>query len=462
MGLGTKMTYFDTLNKTTLLSSIPENETRPPSRSYGYTAGAYYRGYFWTDRVFPLSDMSSGLKGVPASLTLGGYDENRFERHSTSFSLAPGGAPVVAINEITVSANPLPSARSQPNWSSNPLTLLGPADAALFTIDSSTPFLWLPESVCDRFAQALDLRYNDVLELYTFARNSSQRDNLVSWNMTFVFSVGDLVGSSNTLDITLPYNAFDLQLSYPFPGLNATFASPRYNYFPLRRAANTSQYTIGRSFLQESYLIVDYERNNFSISQAVFTNNALANASLEPILRIPSRSNERIGSLRVGAFAGIVVGSVVGAFASVVLIVLYLRHRRARSESAAATAKRAAADSERRRRRRPNRNRFTSWLVELPHSVLSRDNSQQRQAAEVSAEQTILEMPGPRYDVVELPADAPVELEGSEPCPMKDGLEVLAHDVSTPSPSSQLSASSTLSAPSSSSSGCCPDTKEVR
>ena len=77
------------------------------------------------------------------------------------------------------------------------------------------------------------------------------------------------------MNITLPYASFDLGLRPPIVDITQ-------DYFPLRRAMNNTQYTLWRTFLQESYvrlqidsiythrlryLIVDYERQNFFVSQ---------------------------------------------------------------------------------------------------------------------------------------------------------------------------------------------------
>src|SRR5436305_2648157 len=234
--------------------------------------------------------MQTGLKNVPSSLTLGGVDTNRFVPNSASFTLAPNTQPVVAINSITASSNPLSGSSVKVNWTTNPLSLQDISEAELHTIDSSTPFMWLPAFVCDQFAQALNLVYDDNLQLYLYADNGTTLDNIRSQNITFTFTIADSPGSSNAVDISLPFAAFDLELSYPYPGLVANFTSGSTSYFPLRRAANDTQYTIGRSFLQEAYLTVDYERNNFSVSQATFATDSLTNINLVPITR-PTNSN---------------------------------------------------------------------------------------------------------------------------------------------------------------------------
>ena len=61
------------------------------------------------------------------------------------------------------------------------------------------------------------------------------------------------------MDIVLPYASFDLLASYPRV-LNAT------KYFPLKRAANESQYTLGRTFLQEAYVFDGIETMKHEIA----------------------------------------------------------------------------------------------------------------------------------------------------------------------------------------------------
>ena len=87
-------------------------------------------------------------------------------------------------------------------------------------------------------------------------------------------------------------------------------------YFPLRRAANDSQYILGRTFLQSAHLIADYDRNIFNLSQALFPPSNVANViAITP----PQNSNTtnpgggptRTPSLSVGAIVGIAVGGVV-------------------------------------------------------------------------------------------------------------------------------------------------------
>jgi hypothetical protein len=258
------------------------------------------------------------LKQVPASLVLGGFDANRLYAHNATFSLDPSQNPVVSLNQLNVSSTSLPAQINSPKWKDGSLVLLEPADAHLYTIDSSTPFLWLPESICANFEEAFGLEYNDALQLYLL--NATQQQLLESANLTFNFQLSDLPGSSNTVEIDISYGAFDLSLSYGYSGLNTVFpnmtsSSTPVPYFPLRKAANSSQYTIGRAFLQETYLIVDYERNNFSISRARFSENAIQNQAIvnidSPSLNSTALPNHTTGGLTLGVWIGIGIGALV-------------------------------------------------------------------------------------------------------------------------------------------------------
>ena len=343
-------------------------------------------------------------------MVLGGFDANRFEPHNITFNLDPNQNPVVALNEITVTARPLPSSNVSAGWSNNSLTLLGSSEEPnLFAIDSSTPYLWLPEAVCSEFERAFGLIYDDSVQLYTFGSNTTQHEVLVGWNMTFQFVLADLQGSSNLVSLSLPYEAFDLQLSYPYPGLNVTQSSPPTDYFPLRKAANSTQYTIGRTFLQETYLKVDYERNNFSIFQATFSPNALADTNLISITR-PKNSTfagpEVVTPkpiLSKAGIAGVVVGGAIALISLICLIVLYIRFRQGNTTHGYVRDK----EGEDQRRKKTSSSRFLRWVFRLP---------KQETPTEIGgSDRFAFEAPTGR-ECMELPAKtSKSELEGSEP-----------------------------------------------
>ncbi|ETN42148.1 uncharacterized protein HMPREF1541_04089 [Cyphellophora europaea CBS 101466] len=382
MGLGVQQTRINgSENRLPLLSSLVQNDSAIPSHSYGYTAGAAYR-----------------LTGVPASLTLGGVDANRFTPNNLSFVLSSDYAPAVAVNSITVSstAGDLP-----PNWNLNPMTLLQTSQAAVFTIDSSTPYLWLPEAVCDNFAEALNLTYNETLGVYVFANESASPDDLQNWNLTFTFNIGKLPGSTDNVELTLPYSAFNLDLTYGFPNFDGDFNSPPLPYFPIRRTR--SQFIIGRVFLQEAYLMVDYERNSFTLSQAVISEESVNNVNLQAITRpsnsiFPGPDSESGSGLSTGAKAGIGVGAGLVIIALAALIWFLVRRRRAAPDHSAVS-------------KEPKRRSLFGKSPKSPGSntTVSELLGDKRQPTEVPADSA--------HSRFELPGSAPLEMPAAEVSP---------------------------------------------
>lgn len=249
-----------------------------------------------------------------ASLTLGGYDASRFTPNDVRFTLAPDNSRdlIVAVQLITmVTAN------------GSTDTLL--AEPTYAYIDSTVPHIWLPLQVCQAFESAFGISWDASTDLYLV--NDALHDSLLSQNASVTFQLGDSLSGGKSTPITLPYASFDLSVSWPIVK-NAT------RYFPLRRAANDSQVTLGRTFLQEAYLTVDYERGNFSISQTKF--NLLEQQRLVAILSpnttsIGTPGSDPHGHLASGTVAGIVVGIIL-AIALLALLILRYRKRKRYSE----------------------------------------------------------------------------------------------------------------------------------
>jgi hypothetical protein len=171
------------------------------------------------------------LKSVVASLTLGGYDQGRFEPNNVTFTFAPDNSRdlVVGIQSISTDGGKVKS--------------LLPSGGILSYIDSTVPQIWLPEAACALFEQAFGLVYDPVNKIYPVS--DSLHTNLTALNPNITFTLGNVQEGGDTIDIVLSYQAFDLQASWPFYP-NST------RYFPIQRAVNETQYTLGRTFLQES------------------------------------------------------------------------------------------------------------------------------------------------------------------------------------------------------------------
>lgn len=292
-----------------------------PSVSFGYTAGAQYR-----------------FTGVLASLTLGGYDESRFIENDVEFTFAADNErdTVVAIQSITT-----PSL----NDSSTNTTLLPSPIYAL--VDATVPQIWLPIEACEAFEQEFGLVYDDTTDLYLV--NSSLHDKLLARGAEVSFRLGQATSGGSTVNITLPYAAFDLTAQSPYQGLENNTS-----YFPLRRAQNDTQYTLGRTFMQEAYITVDYERAKFNISQCSWVENAAShlvavNATTTETnsgysgagtnaTTTDQDSSSSSSELSGGAIGGIVAGVVVAILAVLALLFWYRRrNRNARLEAARKT-----------------------------------------------------------------------------------------------------------------------------
>lgn len=205
-------------------------------------------------------------------------------------------------------------------------TLIGVASLTstghLSFIDSTVPHIWLPQAVCDTFERAFGLTYDPTTDLYLV--NDTTRSQLQSLNPTISFKLGnqatiDPDGQSVTID--LPYAAFDLQVSYPLYNTST-------NYFPIRRAANDTQYTLGRTLLQEAYLTVDNERRNFSVSQAVFKDPMPSREIVTILCNGCTAASPDSSGLSTGATIGIAVGAVLLVLGAGLAIFFFLRAKK--------------------------------------------------------------------------------------------------------------------------------------
>ncbi|CAK1366282.1 unnamed protein product [Cercospora beticola] len=252
------------------------NNTMVPSTTWAYTAGAVYK----SPPVF-------------GSVTFGGYDANRIDWSSSGsvsapFWTDPSRDLLIGLQSIM-----------HDTLGSTPLL----ADGIYVFLNSLVAHMWLPIGICQAFETAFELEWDNVTEFYTVSEDTHAR--LVAQNPSFAFTIGASKdqGTSNTV-INIPYAAFDLNVSTPY-------YNQSQRYFPLKRAQNDTQYILGRAFLQEAYIIADYDRRNFTVGQALFP----STQDIVPILP-PGLSFD-------GSSPGLSTGAIVG-FAIAVAAVLLL------------------------------------------------------------------------------------------------------------------------------------------
>lgn len=338
LGINPKPTNFTGFDENTPSYMTQLKQQRKiPSVSFGFTAGAHYR-----------------FTGMYASLTLGGYDTSKYEANNVTFIFAPDNERnvMVAIQSISTPSR----------IDSNPVaTELLPNKVYAF-IDSTVAELWLPLDACRAFEYEFGLIYDNKTDLYLI--NDTQHEILVERNASITLEMGQGPDSDSTVKITLPYAAFDLKASPPYLGI-----ANESHYFPIRRG-NSSQYTLGRTFMQEAYITVDYEVSRFQLAQVVWDQTAdqnlvaipPANASTDASLwtspswdqgsdeRAPSNGNNSTAvpdsssdssGLGAGAIAGIAVGAV--ALIAIAGFIFFYRRRQKRRRAAAAAAAAALA-----------------------------------------------------------------------------------------------------------------------
>ncbi len=308
-GLNPRPTNFTNFNDPvpSYMSTLKQ-KSMIPSLSWSYTAGNQYR-----------------LNKVLGSLTLGGFDASRFIPNNLTFAFNQVDQRdlIVDIGTIIFST-------------SNTTKFLSTKSIPAF-IDSTVPYLYLPLSVCQEFENAFGITWDDEVQAYLV--NGTLHSQLQAQNATVTFSLGT-PSFEQSVNISMPYAAFDLTANYPL----LTNSS---GYFALVRAANESQYTLGRAFLQEAYifpfhhyysasqmtfhryLIADYERRNFSVSQCSWNAGAqqdivvITSASVD-VLSSGTKTAKSVG-LSSGKIVGIAIGSLAGLL---ILLAITLKAKR--------------------------------------------------------------------------------------------------------------------------------------
>lgn len=266
------------------------NQSLIPSLSWAYTAGAHYQE-----------------PPILGSLTLGGYDTTRFKENDVIFAFGADFSRDLLVKLQSIAYDTI---------GSSPLLATG---IDIF-IDSMITNIYLPVDACQAFELAFNLTWNATAELYLL--NEATHDVLLAQNPNITFTLGN---GSSTVDIVLPYAAFDLNVSQPLVDEEA-------RYFPLKQAQNSSQYTLGRTFFQEAYVIADYGRQSFSVSQALFPQTNVPQnlvSILPPGYKLSQNNRRKLGS---GAIAGVVVGTFA-VLAFVAGLVVWFRRRTKRQQA---------------------------------------------------------------------------------------------------------------------------------
>lgn len=345
--------------------------------------------------------------------------------HNNEFSLDPSdGLPHALVRGIEVTAS---EDKSVPGgWDSKTRVLSNMSTSFSAMIDSSTPYLWLPDAVCDEFANAFNLTYNDTFNLYTLTNEqyAAFKAGSASYSFTFSFTSHDNTDDfgrplqvPGVVNITISAAAFAQVLRYPFMDETIKYGDPAVPYFPLRRASNfTNTFIIGRSFLQEAYLITKYDSGVFSIHQAVFPEDSkqlniteIKQPDNSPYPSPPSQATTHgLTTAQMGGIAGGVIAACV-----VLLAVWYCLRRRNKSRAAATRSIEEGKDTASTIMPEPPRTPMTKIFDKImgkkkpkkysPHEIMGST----AQPVEVAADAN--------HAVYELPVPVnPIELDGDD------------------------------------------------
>lgn len=347
--------------------------------------------------------------------------------------MTAGNQLVVAVSQVAIRYKNGSSPASSPT---------GAASSFKATIDSTLPYLYLPNETITWLAQTLHLSEYGAL----FYLSSSQLEaNNTRINVdSFQFTIGQGVASATSandqslpLVINLPYIAVEALTSW-------TYKLKTQSYMlPIRRMpTGATTAVLGRAFLQEAYVSADFDRQYFNLSQAApgpFSGTNIVNVYSPAMLqRYAAGQTSGDTGLSAGAIAGIVVGSVIGGLLVLALIAWFCfigpRKRRneqkRRDEEAEAARQRdaeKAAEAERLAKSpeldgydRSGRNSMMSDYTLVSGMGVASRPSQRRRFSELSSDSET-EAAQPKYNNTLIPVAElehrpdPVELEGHRP-----------------------------------------------
>ncbi|RMY49323.1 hypothetical protein D0863_15177 [Hortaea werneckii] len=316
LGLGSAQANFTTENENipSLITSL-RSKNLTGSASFGYAAGASYA-----------SPADYG------SLVIGGYDNARSQGDNLTIPLGGPDNQTLGVGVVNILAE---------NTANGTVSLWRDSSPLIATIDSTVSQLWLPQSVCDLFASAFGLTFDTTTGFYLV--NETTHEQLLQSNPSISFMLGpnttttSASAAADTINIVLPYAAFDLQAEIPLYNSST-------NYFPIRVAANESQYTLGRTFLQEAYLFVDWERRNMTLAQVAHQNDTADIVPVEPP-SLRSSGGTEDGGLGTGDIVGIAVGASAAIVLAVGILVFFVLRSQRRRRRAVALARKIEEES---------------------------------------------------------------------------------------------------------------------
>lgn len=273
--------------------------------------------------------------------------------------------------------------------------------------------IWLDEAYCLDFEKHFGVAWESQRNMYFI--NDPQHDMNLSKNLSLTFSVGH-----HNTNITLHYTDLALTASYPL-------VPTTRRYFPLRRILykGEPQAVLGRVFLQAAYILADYDRKTFNISQAK-TGKPRVRAILQPALGDVNDTVIPIGSIPGNrtaeaqshkAATPVRVTAAVSLTSVLVMLgisgLLVLRRFRRRANDELSNSGSSEGQNKVRHPLHFDGKAELDGKPKLPPEVHAID------IKELDALQVLTELESKKFGY-ELPADVPAELYGDMPWQEKD------------------------------------------
>ena len=303
LGLGTNTRSFNAEEEYRSYLTALYEEGIIPSRSFGYTAGNYWRE-----------------KRTVIDVVLGGANRGRYyDSEMGSWPLDIDHQPSGALEGVRMEAT------GNAPWGTGAHPVL--AESTPVRIDSDTPWIWLPSAACEELALRLNLTYDKPRNIYTYP-SPAAAEKLEALNLSFMFTIAKETGSNETVTVKLPFASMEkLRLKWPFTKLDGD----EERYFPLKKTEGGMTAVLGRVFLQDTYLVVNYDLDEWSVHQARFP---VGPDQLVPMLRVADTPTDADKGEGLGK--GVVAGIVVAVIAALLLCATgawFLFARRKREES---------------------------------------------------------------------------------------------------------------------------------
>ena len=216
-----------------LLTGSLEAQDKIPRSSYGLHVG-------------------SASLGPKLSLWIGGYDASRIIG-PVSIQLLNGWSPVIDLLDIGIGVDhgvsPFPFTSRNDILTNENSSVPGGFPV---TMNPSAPYLALPNSTCAAIAKDLPLTYQTKYGLYFWDVDDVQYQRIVTSPSYLSFTFRASGPSVTRLLIKVPFSLLNLTLEAPL------IDTPTF-YFPCQPPQDSSEYSLGRAFLQAAFFGVDWD-----------------------------------------------------------------------------------------------------------------------------------------------------------------------------------------------------------